>query len=81
LNQPALLTTLATYLDVGLSSRLTAEHLHVHENTVGYRLRRITDLLQVHSPSQLARLDILMAIRARALIPEQAMNSGDALST
>ena len=80
LRQPNLLTTLATYLDVGLSSRLTAEHLHIHENTVGYRLRRITDLLQLQSPSQLARLDILMAIRALALIPEQATTSDDVLA-
>ncbi|MGH3383455.1 MAG: helix-turn-helix domain-containing protein [Nocardioidaceae bacterium] len=71
LGQPSLLATLATYLDAGLSSRRTAELLHVHENTVAYRLRRITDLLRLDSPSQLARLDVLMAIRALALIPEQ----------
>ena len=79
LSQPNLLTTLATYLDVGMSSRLTAEQLHIHENTVGYRLRHITDLLKLDSPSQLLRLDILMAIRAQALIPEQTLTSHDSI--
>lgn len=70
LSHDSLLETLTTYLDSGLSTRSTASRLHVHENTVAYRLRRITELLHLSSPAQLARLDILMANRALALMPD-----------
>lgn len=39
-----LLDTLRTYLATGLDRRRTAERLHIHPNTVDYRLRRTTAL-------------------------------------
>lgn len=62
-----LLETLRTFLGCGLSTRATAAELHVHENTVTYRVRRICDLLGVESSAELVRVDILMALRARQL--------------
>jgi hypothetical protein len=41
---PDLLATLRTFLATGLDRRRTAEELHVHPNTVDYRLRRATAL-------------------------------------
>jgi hypothetical protein len=61
----ALRATLLSYLDNGTSLVKTAAAMHVHRNTVVYRLRRIEDLLgrpvtdrtlQVHSALLLARL-------------------------
>ncbi|MCR1784972.1 helix-turn-helix domain-containing protein [Nocardioides carbamazepini] len=62
-----LLETLRTFLRCGLSTRATAGELQVHENTVTYRIRRICELLGVASSAELARVDILMALRARQL--------------
>jgi DNA-binding PucR family transcriptional regulator len=61
----ALRATLVCYLDNGASLVRTAAAMHVHRNTVVYRLRRIEDLLgrpvtdrtlQVHAALLLARL-------------------------
>ncbi len=41
--------------------------LQLHENTVAYRLRQITDALGVDGPAALVRADILMALRYREL--------------
>jgi len=41
---PALLETVATYLDLGRSLEGTARALFVHPNTVRYRLRRVADI-------------------------------------
>ncbi|MFE9958970.1 PucR family transcriptional regulator [Micromonospora sp. NPDC005299] len=67
LARPQLIETLATYLRCGLSTRATAAALDVHENTVTYRMRQITEALQVSGPADLVRADVLMALRARAL--------------
>ncbi len=67
LAHPQLLETLSTYVDKGLSVRRTAEALTVHENTIAYRLRRLTQLLGYQSPSDLVRLDVLMSLRALSL--------------
>ncbi len=41
---PDLLATLSVYLDTDLDRRRTAAALHVHPNTLDYRLRRVVDL-------------------------------------
>lgn len=64
---PVLIETLRTYLACGLSVRLTAQHLSIHENTVSYRLRRILRLLDLDAPSRLLRPDVLLALRADEL--------------
>ncbi|WP_326821611.1 PucR family transcriptional regulator [Streptosporangium sp. NBC_01756] len=62
-----LIETLRAYLSCGLSVRLTARHLSVHENTVSYRLRRILELLELDDASQLLRPDVILALRADEL--------------
>lgn len=42
--KPELLATLRTYLELGRDRRAAAAALHVHPNTVDYRLRRISEL-------------------------------------
>ncbi|WP_326638752.1 helix-turn-helix domain-containing protein [Streptosporangium sp. NBC_01755] len=64
---PALIETLRAYLACGLSVRLTAQHLSIHENTVSYRLRRILGLLELDGSSRLLRPDVLLALRADEL--------------
>jgi sugar diacid utilization regulator len=65
-----LVQTLGTFLESGLSIRTTARTLHVHENTVSYRMRRIVEALGVESTNDLVRPDILLALRARELFIE-----------
>jgi sugar diacid utilization regulator len=59
--------TLATYLDQQGSIIRTAEVLHLHRNAVAYRLRRITDLLDVDLDDPDQRLALQLACRARLL--------------
>lgn len=69
---PELLTTLETYLRHGCSRRGTAAHLHVHPNTVDYRLRRAAELtgLDPGRHGDLQKLTAsLAARRARAAGP------------
>ncbi|HEU5470707.1 MAG TPA: helix-turn-helix domain-containing protein [Actinophytocola sp.] len=69
---PELLQTLALHVHCGLNRRRTAKELHVHPNTVDYRLRKIGELtgLDPTHPDQLAR------IRA-ALVARQALHPAD----
>ncbi|WP_329245000.1 helix-turn-helix domain-containing protein [Actinoallomurus sp. NBC_01490] len=53
--KPELLQTLETYLRQNLDRRRTATALHVHPNTVDYRIRRITQLIGL-SPARAADL-------------------------
>ncbi|MFE9789665.1 helix-turn-helix domain-containing protein [Nocardia salmonicida] len=38
---PELAATLRTHINNGLNRRLTAPEMHIHQNTVDYRLKRI----------------------------------------
>ncbi|MDN5743518.1 MAG: helix-turn-helix domain-containing protein [Nocardioidaceae bacterium] len=53
--------TLLTFLDTGGSAKATAERLHLHRNTVRYRLDRAVELLG-HDIDE-ARLDLEVALR------------------
>lgn len=57
-----LLVTLLTYLQCGDNAVLTGERLHIHEQTVRYRLRRITELTghTGHDPAH--RLDLMLTL-------------------
>jgi hypothetical protein len=68
--KPELLQTLETYLRENLDRRLTAAALHVHPNTVDYRLRRITQLIGL-SPARAADLPRINAalVARRSLSP------------
>ncbi|MET8627759.1 helix-turn-helix domain-containing protein [Kitasatospora sp. NPDC004669] len=61
-----LLTTLRTHLAGGLNRRLTASALHLHPNTVDYRLRRVAVLtgLDPSSPADVLRITAAIAARA-----------------
>lgn len=65
LDNPDLLRTLTAYLDTGLDRRRTAELLHVHPNTVDYRLRRVVSLtgLDPMDPAHLQRIGAALAAR------------------
>jgi hypothetical protein len=60
-----LLETLDAFLACGLDRRKTAEQLHVHPNTLDYRLRRIVDLtsLDPGQPRDLVMLELALARR------------------
>jgi hypothetical protein len=70
--KPELLQTLETYLRENLDRRLTAAALHVHPNTVDYRIRRITQLIGL-SPARAADLPRINAalVARRSLIPHE----------
>lgn len=59
--------TLAAWLDQWGDPRKTARHLHVHPNTLRYRLRRIADVAHIDMESPRARL--ALQIQLAALCP------------
>ncbi|GAA1948984.1 helix-turn-helix domain-containing protein [Amycolatopsis minnesotensis] len=62
---PDLLSTVETYLRLGLDRRRTAAALHLHPNTVDYRVRRSAELtgLNPADPGQLQRIGAALVIR------------------
>ena len=63
-NHTDLLLTLETYLNHNCSQNRTAEALHVHLNSLKYRLRRIVDLtgLDLHDSEELLYLQVSFRI-------------------
>lgn len=66
-NHPDLLKTLEVYIANGLDRRQAASLLHVHPNTVDYRLRRIVGLtgLDPVDPVQLQRIGAALMARRK----------------
>jgi hypothetical protein len=64
-DHPDLLTTLQTHLRHGLNRRRTATVLHLHSNTIDYRLRRVADLtgLDPGNPEHSQRISAALAAR------------------
>ena len=62
-----LLKTLEVYLQRHGNLRQSARELHVHLNTLHYRLHRISEIIGVDLKDADARLDLLLALRVRAL--------------
>jgi sugar diacid utilization regulator/GAF domain-containing protein len=60
----ALVETLGTFLRCGFNTAATAEAMIVHPNTIGYRLRRIEELLGVdcHDPQALLHFQLAFMI-------------------
>ncbi|MEO6204210.1 MAG: helix-turn-helix domain-containing protein, partial [Mycobacteriales bacterium] len=64
---PDLCQTLEAYLDNDLNRRGTAAALHIHPNTLDYRLKRIVDLTEL-DPSSTKGLQLLAgAVAVRRL--------------
>jgi hypothetical protein len=68
-----LLTTLYTFLHASRSPRLAGERMNVHENTVRYRLRRVTELtgldVAANSQDQLTAQVALLVLRLQGRLP------------
>lgn len=66
---PDLLRTIEAHLETGLDRRRTASLLHIHPNTVDYRLRRVVQLtgLDPTDPPQLQRIGAALAARRKLL--------------
>jgi PucR-like helix-turn-helix protein len=62
-DKPELLGTLRAYVGSGLNRRATATSLHVHPNTVDYRLRKVAALtgLDTTRPAELLRVRAALA--------------------
>jgi hypothetical protein len=59
-----LVRTLGAYLECAGSWNVCAERLHVHVNTVRYRVRRIEELTGKDLSSMADRVDLFLALRA-----------------
>jgi purine catabolism regulator len=62
------LKTLEVYLRCHGNLMRTARELHIHLNTVRYRLSRISDIAGIDLRDEDARLDLLLALRIRAIL-------------
>jgi SHS2 domain-containing protein len=62
-----LLTTLEAFLEAGLDRRATADALHVHPNTLDYRLRRTEELTGLLFADPDAVMLLALAVRRRRL--------------
>ncbi|MEU8268381.1 PucR family transcriptional regulator ligand-binding domain-containing protein [Sphaerisporangium sp. NPDC049002] len=63
-HQSELVRTLGTFLDCAGSWNVCAERLHVHVNTVRYRIRRVEELTGRDLSSMADRVDLFLALRA-----------------
>jgi DNA-binding PucR family transcriptional regulator len=59
--------TLATFVECDLDRRASAARLHIHPNTLDYRLRRIRELasLELDRPDDLALVSLALRAAAR----------------
>ncbi|MFD3747858.1 PucR family transcriptional regulator [Nocardia sp. NPDC058633] len=62
---PDLVATLRAHINNGLNRRLTARDMHIHQNTVDYRLKRIYRLarLDSHDPGLIWKLRAALTVR------------------
>lgn len=64
---PELLHTLVAFVECGLDRRTTTERLHIHTNTLDYRLRRIEQLIGLQLARQEDLVLIVLALKQRVL--------------
>ncbi|MEV1247002.1 helix-turn-helix domain-containing protein [Nonomuraea sp. NPDC050022] len=64
-HQSELVRTLGTFLDCAGSWNACAERMHVHVNTVRYRIRRVEELTGRDLSTMTDRVDFFLALRAR----------------
>jgi DNA-binding PucR family transcriptional regulator len=60
-----LVRTLATFLECTGSWHACADRLHIHVNTVRYRIRRVEELTGRDLSSMADRVDLFLALRAK----------------
>jgi DNA-binding PucR family transcriptional regulator len=74
-----LLETLEVFMEAGLDRRTAAERLHVHPNTLDYRLRRVEELtgLAMSRPDDLALIALALKHTALRRHVEGGGGSGD----
>jgi hypothetical protein len=63
-HQSELVRTLATFLDCAGSWNACAERMHVHVNTVRYRIKRVEELTGRDLSTMADRVDLFLALRA-----------------
>ncbi|WP_061294776.1 PucR family transcriptional regulator [Herbidospora cretacea] len=63
-HQADLVRTLSTFLDCAGSWNVCAERLHVHVNTVRYRIKRVEELTGRNLTAMADRVDLYLALRA-----------------
>jgi sugar diacid utilization regulator len=85
-DQPALLETLRCWLDSGGSRQSVSAQLHLHRNTVGYRVGRVKSVLGVDPLDPRQRAVLHAALEAHRLLegqpraPEPVLTAADAHS-
>lgn len=70
-NQTAMLETLETYLDAAGKVNVTAQRLHIHINTLSYRLRRIEEIMRVDLENMNQRAALYLELKMDKLRREQ----------
>ncbi len=66
-HETELLKTVRAFLTSGGRSRATATDLHIHHNTLRYRLRRVEQLTGRHLNEVADRLDVQIALEVPRL--------------
>ncbi|MBO0848287.1 MAG: helix-turn-helix domain-containing protein, partial [Pseudonocardia sp.] len=70
-HQAKLGLTLRTYMAHRCNASLTAKALHVHANTVSYRLRRVERILGIHLDDPQALLHIQLALMIESILGDR----------
>ncbi|MET3292717.1 UNVERIFIED_CONTAM: DNA-binding PucR family transcriptional regulator [Brevibacillus sp. OAP136] len=70
-NQANLLETLETFLDLAGRVNLTSKRLHIHINTLSYRLRRIEEILELDLDDQNQRTSLYLDLKMDKLEKER----------
>jgi DNA-binding PucR family transcriptional regulator len=66
-------STLRGYMAQRCNTAVTAKHLHVHPNTVAYRLRRIEELLGIELTDPQALLHVQLALMVEGVLGDHPM--------
>jgi sugar diacid utilization regulator len=64
---PELMETLRIYIEQRLNASETARLMHLHKNSLGYRIRRIETIIgrDLHDPREVTELQLAMAVLSR----------------
>lgn len=63
--------TLETYLDAAGKVNITANRLHIHINTLSYRLKRIEEIMQVDLEDMNQRVALYLELKLDKLNSER----------